>query len=169
MTSRYLPAFIYALEDRGLLDFDILGNDERSFANRFMIQKYVYLAKYFGLDMGYGFGMYLHGPYSRTLADHYYQLAEENAMEEVVLEEEEIGFMSRPSDLNGLQVERFFDFVNGKDPVWLEAATTLLSLRPYFGDRKLLVERTANMKSHIPEHKIESILRTLEEKILVTS
>lgn len=70
-----LPSFIQELEDRGLLEFDILNDDEHSFTNRFMIQKYVYLARYFGLDMDYYLGMYLHGPYSKGLADDYYELA----------------------------------------------------------------------------------------------
>jgi uncharacterized protein YwgA len=163
MTNRYLSAFIYALEDRSLLEFNILDDNERSFVNRFLIQKYVYLAKHFGLDMGYGFSMYLHGPYSRTLANHYYQLAEEDAMEEAAF-----GFVNRPSDLNGLQVKPFFDFVNGRDLEWLEAATTLHSLRPYFNERELLLERTANMKDHIPEYKIRSALAILEENRLVS-
>jgi uncharacterized protein YwgA len=56
-----LLSFIQELEDRGLLEFDILNDDEHSFTNRFMIQKYVYLARYFGLDMDYHLGMYLQG------------------------------------------------------------------------------------------------------------
>jgi uncharacterized protein YwgA len=164
MASKYLSAFIYALEDRGLLEFNILGDDERSFTNRFMIQKYVYLASYFGLDMGYGFSMYLHGPYSRTLANHYYQLAEEDAMEEATMDEEEIGFLRQSSDLNGLQVKSFFDFVNGKDLEWLEAATTLLSLKPYFSSKGHLLARAANMKDHIPVTRIRSIMETLERR-----
>lgn len=162
MMNRHLPAFIYALEDKGLLEFNIMNDNERSFSNRFMIQKYVYLARYFGLDMGYGFSMYLHGPYSRTLANHYYQLAEEDVVEEVAL-----GFVTRPSDLNGLQAESFFDFVKGRDLEWLEAATTLLSLSKHFTSRRRLLERTANMKGHIPKGRIESILITLEKKRLI--
>lgn len=161
--NRHLPAFIYALEDRELLEFNIMGDDERSFSNRFMIQKYVYLASHFDFDMGYHFGMYLHGPYSRGLADDYYELAEMRAYDE----RQYLDLASE--DLNGILSETFFEFVGGKDPEWLEAATTLLSLRRYFDDRNLLVERTANMKSHIPEHRIESILRTLEEENLITS
>jgi uncharacterized protein YwgA len=157
-----LASFIRELENRGLLEFDVLNDDESSFANRFMIQKYVYLARYFDFDLGYNFGMYLHGPYSRHLADDYYNLAEIRAYDETK-------YLDLASeDLNGILSETFFEFVGGKDPGWLEAATTLLSLKPHFNDRKLLVERTANMKSHIPEHRIESILRTLEEENLVT-
>jgi uncharacterized protein YwgA len=162
--KQYLSAFIHALEDRGLLKFDILGNGERSFDNRFMIQKYVYLARYFNLEMGYGFSMYLHGPYSRSLADDYYDLAIDEAMEA----EFGPGSVSRTSDLNGLQVNTFFEFVNGRDREWLEAATTLLSLSRHFTDRRRLLERTTNMKDHIPEGRIESILRTLEKNGLVS-
>ena len=116
--SPYLPAFIDLLERRGLMRFDILGEDEQNFKNRFMIQKYVYLAKYFGLDMGYGFSMYLHGPYSKTLLDDYYELAESEAMDEAV------GFpITRTSDLNGLDQASFSNFVDRRDlRKWLEAA-----------------------------------------------
>lgn len=157
-----LASFIRELEDRGLLEFDILNDDEDSFTNRFLIQKYVYLARCFDFNMGYHFGMYLHGPYSRGLADDYYELAEMRAYDERQYRD------LASEDLNGILSETFFEFVGGKDPEWLEAATTLLSLRPHFDDRKLLIERTANMKSHIPEHRIESILKTLEEETLVT-
>ena len=164
MRNPCLSAFIDLLEHGGLMRFDILGEDEQNFRNRFMIQKYVYLAKYFGLDMGYGFSMYLHGPYSRTLADDYYELAESEAMDKAA------GFpITRTSDLNGLDQASFYNFVDGKDLEWLEAASTLLSLRPHFNERRLLLERTANMKEHIPQNIIESILGTLETNGLVST
>jgi uncharacterized protein YwgA len=43
------------LETAGLLDFDVLGDSGSHFDNRLKIQKYVYLATYFGLDMKYNF------------------------------------------------------------------------------------------------------------------
>lgn len=162
--NRHLPAFIHTLEDKGLLEFNVLGDDGRSFQNRFMIQKYVYLARYFGLNMGYSFGMYLHGPYSSTLANDYYELAESEAIADMYGES-----IPRDLDLNGLDQSSFFHFVNKRVPEWLEAATTLLSLSQHIINKGRLIERTANMKEHIPEHTIESILGTLERNGLIPS
>ena len=149
---------------RRLLEIYILGDSERSFEDRFMIQKYVYLARYFGLNMGYGFGMYLHGPYSRRLSDDYYSLAEDEALANACGES-----LTIDRDLNGLDLSSFFSFVDGRDHEWLEAATTLLSLSQHINNRRRLVERTSNMKEHIPENTIESILKTLENNGLVSS
>ncbi len=55
--------------------FNILGESEEHFNNRLKIQKYVYLVKYYGLDMNYDYNTYLHGPYSQQLAWDYYSLA----------------------------------------------------------------------------------------------
>ena len=41
-----LAGFIKMLEDRGLLDFNILGESEEHLNNRLKIQKYVYICIY---------------------------------------------------------------------------------------------------------------------------
>src|SRR5918996_68369 len=137
-----LPAFIDALEARQLLVFDILGEEDYNFNIRFLIQKYVYLARKFGLDMDYRFSMYLHGPYSSVLAADYYRLAK------IKNDDEEWYRTLASEDLNSLSNldESFFDFVEGRDLEWLEAATTLLSLSGHITNRRRLIERTANMK-----------------------
>ena len=66
-----LTKFIKALEDAGVYKFKI-----DSFENRLKLQKIVYIAKYFGIDLGYTFNEYLRGPYSHELANDYYKLNE---------------------------------------------------------------------------------------------
>jgi uncharacterized protein YwgA len=139
-----------------LLRFDVLGKTQDHFDNRFKIQKYVFLAKEFGLDMGYDFTRYIHGPYSSELANDYYDLGKYGAGDTVDL----------PSEFD---LEEFNEFVRGKDTTWLESAATLLSLTEYFGDRQALIEKVSNMKEHISKTDIESALADLEKKELISS
>lgn len=62
-------AFLKALEDRIGYKFSI-----SSFEDRLKLQKIVYIAKYFGIDLGYHFDLYIRGPYSSELADDYYKI-----------------------------------------------------------------------------------------------
>ena len=48
-----------------------------NFNQRKTIQKAVYLGKLTGVDLSYRFGWYLKGPYSPSLAEDYYHLADE--------------------------------------------------------------------------------------------
>jgi uncharacterized protein YwgA len=52
-----------------------LEPDISSTAGRKLIQKAVYFAQRGGVNLGYRFGWYKMGPYSRSLADDYYALA----------------------------------------------------------------------------------------------
>jgi uncharacterized protein YwgA len=94
------------------------------FNNRLKIQKYVYLSKYYGLDLHYVYDMYLHGPYSRQLASDYYSIAHNHE--------------KYNDKINTHIREQFFELVKDKDIEWLdiewldiewlEAASTLISL-----------------------------------------
>ncbi|MFZ0511422.1 MAG: hypothetical protein WAM14_07445 [Candidatus Nitrosopolaris sp.] len=149
-----LAGFIKILENKGLLDFNILGESEEHFNNRLKIQKYVYLVKYYGLDMHYDYNMYLHGPYSQQLAWDCYSLAKnpekyDNAMNVTIR-------------------DQFFELIGNRDTEWLEVASTLLSLREYFRDRASLLDRTANTKERIPIETIQSVFNELEHLKLIT-
>ena len=61
---RLLKSFISFLEENLGYKFDPDDLD-----SRLRLQKYVFIAKFFGLDMGYKFDKYIHGPWSRNLAD----------------------------------------------------------------------------------------------------
>lgn len=152
-----LAAFIRFLEEKNLVRFDILGESEEHFNNRFKIQKYVFLAKYFGLDLGFNHSIYLRGPYSRDLANAYYDLAEEK-------NPRDMDSTKLPASFNA---HAFLEYVGGKDADWLEASSTLLSLNTSFRDRSCLLRRAVNMKPHINSNKIESALQELEDRNLV--
>jgi uncharacterized protein YwgA len=155
-----LAIFIKVLENSGILKFHVLDSDEESnFDTRLKIQKYVYLAKYYGLDMRYPYSMYLYGPYSSQLADDYY------SVEPFYSQYFGMNHDNLPSSF---RKSEFIDLVRGKDSNWLEVAATLLSLNKSFKDKKSLLDRTANMKDHIPKEMIESILMELENKKLIT-
>lgn len=49
----------------------------RELKDRLRLQKYVYLAQHFGINLRYDdFTLYLKGPYSKKLADDYYKIKE---------------------------------------------------------------------------------------------
>jgi uncharacterized protein YwgA len=141
---------------RGLVDLNIEGDSDENFNNRLKLQKYVFLAKYYGLDMGYNYNynMYLRGPYSRGLAQDYYTLAKNPEM------------LTQTTDIN--ISNRFFESGANRDIDWLEVASTLLSLNRTFKDRQLLLERTINMKEHISREIIEAVLGDLESFKLIS-
>lgn len=145
-----LGSFIRYLENEGLLTFDVIGETEEHFENRLKLQKYVYLASYFGLDMDYRYSMYLRGPYSRALAEDYYTLGN-NGFESHAL----------PDDFGH---DMFMDFVGGKNSEWLEIAATMLALNKSFKDKNCLLERTINMKGRFGREIIESVMEELERK-----
>ncbi len=153
-----LGAFIRMLEDNDLLTFDVTGESEEQFENRLKLQKYVYLASYFDLDMGYRYSMYLRGPYSPGLAEDYYVLGDNRELYE-----------SLPNALpDGFNERGFIELVNDKDSTWLEIAATLLRLRRSFTNRGYLLEKTVNMKGRFPRGVIASVMEELERRGMLT-
>jgi uncharacterized protein YwgA len=149
-----LAFFIHKLEENGLLKFDIIGDNDEHFNNRLKIQKYVYLAKYFGLDLGYTFDMYLHGPYSSKLTYAYYDIARGKNIDLIPTEK----------NLNGsFKENEFFKYIKDKDRDWLEVASTLLELSSHYPDKECLVNKTINAKPHINSEKINDIVKELEK------
>jgi uncharacterized protein YwgA len=62
-----------------------LGQETKieSVDDRKRIQKAIYISQLSGLDLGYRYGWYLMGPYSRTLAKDYYELASALVSEDI--------------------------------------------------------------------------------------
>ena len=93
-------------------------NDAHDFKNkiasdfnfRFKIQKFVFLAKYFGWDNEYKFALYPRGPYSSVLAEDYYS----NISNSMSL------------DISNFKKDSFEEFIHGKSEYDLEAASTIL-------------------------------------------
>jgi len=111
-----LARFVRLLERKIGYRFNI--NEE--FEDRLKLQKYVFLARFFGYDMGYDFSLYYYGPYSPSLADDYFELAD---------------WVVKP-DVEDVSWERendFLELVRGKNSRWLELAATIMSV--YEGNR----------------------------------
>ena len=78
---------------------------------RLKVQKFVYIAKYFGWNHSYKYILYKRGPYSSVLADEYYN--------------EDI-FKYFPIKIDTFDSSSFNDFVCGKSIHYLESASTIL-------------------------------------------
>jgi len=118
-----------------------------NFEHRIKLQKYVYIARFCGLDLGYKFGMYLRGPYSPELADDYYKISYS---------------VSEPASLSGFDSEKFLKTVKNRDARWLEIAATILSVRE--NNRDIDDESVTRIVSEIKntdESRVKEILSHL--------
>lgn len=156
MENRTLVSFIKFLEDRNLVEFDIIGDSDECFENRLKLQKYVYIAQRWGLELPYRHTMYLYGPYSRTLTDDYYEIAENPDL-----------YGGASSELpQKFDREGFLGSVEN-DQKWLEIATTLMERNKEIRDHDKLVENVMNIKHWASQQKIAGILDHLERHRLV--
>ena len=142
--AKILSSFVRLLRDEGIFDFD-----PGDFYSRLRLQKYVFIARKFGLDLGYGFPLYMGGPYSPELADDYYSLPDEA---EALPEFDKKGFLN---------------LIRGRNTDWLEAATTILSIYEDHKDLRWAIERTAELKPWISEEKMKSIVEDLRKAKLI--
>ena len=147
-----LAGFIKFLEGKGLVELNIVGDDDVHFINRLKLQKYTLLAKYFGMPFHYQHDIYIYGPYSRQLAKDYYSLAEENRKQY----DQTSKFLP--------DTFRETDFLNAvhNDPDWLEVATTFVDRRERIKERNRLIESVCYTKSNFGEPFIMSVLADLE-------
>ena len=143
-----LEGFIRFLEDNDLVEFDIMGDDYRHYINRLKLQKYAFIAKYFGMPFHYKHSINLHGPYSEQLAVDYDSLALDGRRDTV-------SPMSNPVQF------REGDFLKAirNDPSWLEIATILLDRHNVTKDLNILVEEV----DHVSIYDIELIVNVLDD------
>ena len=147
-----LASFVSFLEDSQLIDFNVIQDeDDNGFVNRLRMQKYVYLAKYYGLDLGYSYTMYRYGPYSPDLTSAYYNLAESDYT-----------IQDLPTTF---KAPEFVNLVGDKDENWLEIATTLLHQAKKIPDREALVKRVESIKCSYPIEYIRGVLTDLTREI----
>ena len=151
--KKLLQNFIIILKKNIDFCFDI-----KKFEDRIKLQKYVFIAKFFGLKHSYKYNMYIRGPYSSNLADDYYEL-EKNENDPV-------------SDYLDLNIEDFSSLVKDKEVEWLESATTMLSLYSNYKsnyksllgntDFEKLINDVCEIKHMIPENLITQVYNELE-------
>lgn len=113
--AKYLLSTFSALEEE---------IDVQTFVSRFFIQKYGYFLQEFGADLGYAFGMYIHGPYSPDLTRDAY------ALQQIEYTDEEIESVSVNTDaIEELQtlIEEVDDLVsvNKSKQYWFELFASL--------------------------------------------
>ena len=152
-----LSRFIGFLEDRLGYQFKV----EEEFDKRFRLQKYVFFARFFGLDLGYDFNLYMHGPYSPELAKDYYELSRRRVRPE-------------GADLpRSFKAEEYVRLLLNKDDEWLEAAATILDVwennksKPGF-DLNKLVHHVSTIKPHIGDDKIKGVIKDLKNSNLLS-
>ena len=153
-----LSQFIKYLEENKLIEFEILGDTESCFQNRFKIQKYVFLAKRFGLELPFEHDIYLYGPYSQSLISECYVLANNrkelyDAVDAVLPE--------------SFQSQNFLNLIQDKNTDWLEIATTLMN-KNHITNREDLVENVENTKNGFTREFISGVLDDLSNTNLVT-
>ena len=148
-----LAQFIKYLEKENLVVFDILGEGETHFRNRFRIQKYAFLAKRFGLDLPYRHSLYMYGPYSRSLTNEYYALARDAKQYAV----------ATPDLPESFRKDSFLDLVRDRNDGWLEIAATLISKNKRIPQRDVLVENTEYTKVGFTSGFIAGVLHDLED------
>ncbi len=126
---------------RRKVDFDFKVN---YFNNRLKLQKYVFLLRRYGIDLGYSYNYYIRGPYSPELADDYYNLP--NIEEEIELPED------------------FLKLIKNKSERWLELASSLVMVfEKYPGiSEEDAIRIVAGSKLENPK-KLREILRELKE------
>jgi len=79
------PIQLAGLVKRAYPDFDM-----NKFGNRLKLQKFIYLVQYSGLNLGYEFILYLHGPYSTMLAREGFDIPNLNECQELKFENQEL-------------------------------------------------------------------------------
>ncbi len=116
--KRELVYFLNLLkDDLGFENADDFKNKIKSeFDFRFKIQKFVFLAKYFGWNNSYKYNLYRNGPYAPVLTEDYYS-------------EDIFGFDSY--NIDNFNLSSFKEFIKDKDKYYLEAASTILLYKKF--------------------------------------
>ncbi|MGC8848563.1 MAG: hypothetical protein ACP5QE_06960 [Conexivisphaera sp.] len=104
-----LLSLLKLLEIRGLLGTEGAGGPAG-----LKVQKYVYFARFFDYDLGYKYNLYIHGPYSRELAEDYCAIDHDDLKR------------ARPANIR--DEERYISLLSGRDDTWLEIASTVMMI-----------------------------------------
>jgi uncharacterized protein YwgA len=126
-------------------DADIIKFDNKYFNHRLKLQKYVYLANCFKFHTTYNYSLYLHGPYSSTLADDYYAI-------------------KHFDDKTPLEIDaNFLRLVKGKSEEWLELAATIVMIKQRYThiNNEKLIGLVKTAKPYATNNELKVILNQL--------
>lgn len=139
-----LQNFLKALEDK-----DILSFNKNLFNNRLKVQKYIFIARKFGVKLPYKYSLYIRGPYSSSLADDYYKIENFQEYEPLIINED------------------FFNLVRNKTEKWLEYAATLIMIRDRYAQitDEQLIRLVKSVKPHANNSELIKILNALKKYI----
>lgn len=154
--KNHLNYFLNSLKDEldfnNAKDFKDKVNLKDNLEFRIKIQKFVFLAKYFGWDNSYKYNMYHHGPYSPVLSDDYHS--------------SEL-FDNAPLQIQNFNLDSFKEFVANKSTDYLEAASTILyykRFKPNFTANKAIHELN-RIKPHITRDIVENAYNDVKDFI----
>lgn len=110
-----------------------------NFKDRLLMQKGCFILNEKGVCPRYNFGMYIRGPYSRELADDYYELLEKG--------------ISYETDVKSELIDEVSDLMSKGAPFVEAYATLLLALKhnPKMKEKAELMEFVINIKPHLEE------------------
>ena len=138
-----LKSFVKYMEDCKIFKFRV-----NIFNNRLKLQKYVFLARKYGFNLGYSYNLYIHGPYSPQLADDYY------ALEESAIEPEKITLD-----------EGFIKLIRKKSEWWLELASTVVTVSERYRDMRdeMMIKLVRNSKPFASKSEVEEVISKLRK------
>jgi uncharacterized protein YwgA len=152
--------FIKFLHINNLINVLAIQHDtDDGFENRLKLQKLVYMAQEcFGLDRGYSFTSYRFGPYSTTLADHYYDDLDTS----MIVKNENAGLPER------FNQDQFIKLFSEKDGRWLELAATLVDSQKHVNGYDKTVETVSRIKPRYTRSDVVNVLNYLIEYKLIS-
>ena len=142
--KNYLVYFLNSMKNE--LEFedpeDFKNKVESDLDFKIRIQKFVFLAKYFGWNNSYSYNLYRHGPYSPVLTENYYS----NDL-----------FDYTPLEISDFDFNLLKNFIKGKSIEYLESATTILLYKNFNGSISLdtAIEKLGEIKTHISPQIVE--------------
>lgn len=135
--------------------------DIKNFSYRFKLQKFVFLLRGYGLDLGYPFSLYLKGPYSPDLARDAF----------LVDDWEKMPLRRFNSESQENKFKKLIKFIKPKknDEMWLEGASTIILLKennPYL-KKDEMIQLFMKIKPKFGIKNTKEIYETLEIEGLI--
>jgi uncharacterized protein YwgA len=130
----------------------------KSFSDRLLLQKTVYLMQEFGVPLDYRFTWYFHGPYCPSLTKQFYEIGEINERFEIRK------FKDQQCEDNFKKLLTFLGD-RKKDEKWLEAIASihyLHKLKPKLDDERLIT-KFLELKPRYSKKTAQDALQKLKE------